>query len=591
MTRASAGNVRTLLRRFRADLLATRGGFLQVAVLALAVVSSEALAPWPLKFIVDGLVAGSSGRSSLPGWLAGWRPQDAIVALGLVFLAVAFVNALAEAGQSVATARIRERLSFQIRDRALAHLQTLPPTIRATHRSGELTLRLVGDVDQFARLWTRSVPQILRHCGTAAVTLAGLLWISPMVGLGCLLLVPGLITLARRQGQRLTETARVKRRREGDVSGAAQEIVRGLPVIQATGAVERARQQFAAVSAKSLAAGLEASRAAARFERTSEVARGVAIATVTAGGGLLVVRGWMTVGDLTVLCAYVTQLLRPIDKINELTESVSRGLVAGERLAKLLDERPLVVDSPTATSIDRADGHIELTDVWFCYPSRGHARLPVLRGVSLTCEPGQLTVIVGASGAGKSTIISLLVRLFDPTAGVVRLDGLPLGEITLQSLRSQFAVVTQDLHLFSGTIREVVAPVDRAEDEVEDERLWTALGFVALDEFVRSLPSGLDTALGEDGANLSGGQRQRLSLARAFLLNRPVLLLDEPLANVDQASARVIHHALARLRIGRTCVAITHESSLVTRADVVYRLAEGTVKAERRNRRRLEVVQ
>ena len=586
MTSASRGGVRKLLRTFSPDLWETRGGFLRVGAITLVAVATSALAPWPLKLIIDMLVGGPAIFAGPLGSLAGWRPPDAIVLLGLVFLGLSLVSAFAESGDGIVTARIREGLSFRIRDRVLTHLQTLPPTIRTTHRSGELTLRLVGDVDQFTRLWTKTVPLLFKHSATTVVTVAGLTWISPPVGVSCLLLVPALTALVRTHGRRLTETARVKRRREGDVSAAAQEIVRGLPVIQALGAGERARQRFAEVSATSLSAGVQASRAAARFELSFEMARGATLAMMTAGGALLVVRGWMTVGDLTVLCAYVAQLLRPIDKINELTEAVSRGFVAGERLAKLLEERPLVVDSPTAVSIERAVGLIEVSDAWFSYPAHGQPRPPVLRGANLTFVPGELTVLLGASGAGKSTIISLLVRLFDPTSGVVRLDGRPLTEITLRSLRSQFAVVTQDLHLFSGTLRQALAP----GEAVEEHRIWKALSFVALDEFVRALPAGLDTPLGEDGANLSGGQRQRLSLARAFLLDRPILLLDEPLSNVDAASARVIHEALTRLRVGRTCVAITHETSLLSRADVVYRLSHGTVSMDKRGTRVLEAV-
>jgi ABC-type multidrug transport system fused ATPase/permease subunit len=183
-------------------------------------------------------------------------------------------------------------------------------------------------------------------------------------------------------------------------------------------------------------------------------------------------------------------------------------------------------------------------------------------------------VLQGESGAGKSTILSLLVRLFDPTNGEILLDGIPLPQIKLKSLRSQVAIMTQELHLFSGTLRSVLMPTDV---ELSETRLWDALSLVALDEFVRALPRKLDTPLGEDGLNVSGGQRQRLSLARAFLLDRPILLLDEPLANVDAASAAVILKALDRLRSGRTCLAITHESTLLKYADNVYCLKEGRI--------------
>ena len=210
-----------------------------------------------------------------------------------------------------------------------------------------------------------------------------------------------------------------------------------------------------------------------------------------------------------------------------------------------------------------------LRDVWFAYEDR---KRPVLNGVNLRLQPGELTVLVGVSGAGKSTLFSLLVRLFDPTRGEILLDGRPLPSIRLRSLRDQFAILSQDTHLFAGTIRSVLGPRDRPAGDGE---LWRALELVALDRFVREAPEQLDTPLGEDGVNLSGGQRRRLALARAFLLRRPILLLDEPLANVDAESAAVILDAIDELRETCTCFAVTHEASLAARADRVYRLVEG----------------
>lgn len=580
--------IRHLVRVFGADLWAQRGPFVAANAITLVAVLGNALAPWPLKWIIDGLFGPSGQTGAWPPFVRGLAPDAAVLVLGSIFLSLALVSAIAEAADAVFTARIRERLSFAIRDRMLAHLLALPPTIRTTHRSGELVLRIVGDVDQFTRLWTKTTPLLVKFGATLIVTVLGMAWLSPWMGLVCLAFVPVLWALVHVHGRRVAAASRVKRRREGDVAAVAQEIVRGLPVIQAIGATEGARRRFALASAEGLRAGVVAGQAAAGLERSFGVARAIVTALVTVGGALLVVRGWMSVGELTVMAAYVTQLVRPLDKVNELTEAVSKGLVAGERLIRLLDERPLVVDSASAIEIGRAQGRIELDDVWFTYPAREEARPPVLRGVHMLLEPGRLTVLLGASGAGKSTLISLFLRLFEPTAGTVRLDGQPLGAFTLRSLRAQFAVMTQDLHLFSGTIRQTLA-LD-GTSQLDERRVWDALAFVALDGFVRALPAGLDTSLGEDGVNLSGGQRQRLSLARAFLLDRPILLLDEPLANVDAESARVILEALHQLRANRTCVAITHESTLVAHADVVYRLDQGAVTQDAKVRPMLEIV-
>ncbi|MFN8058314.1 MAG: ABC transporter ATP-binding protein [Vicinamibacterales bacterium] len=594
--RATPPSVRTIARVLGPDVWALKASFARAYAVTLVGVAAGVVAPWIVKLVVDFLVRQSSGDPARPidGWwtrLTGGAgassPEAIVLGLGLAFLTVSLVGALAEAGDGLLTARIKEQLGVRLRDRMLGHLQSLPPTVRTTHRSGELVLRLVGDVDNVVRLNTKTLPLLTRHSATGLFTLIGLVWLSPRVGLSCALALPVLGLLVRYHGRRVGEATRRKRRREGEVSALAQEIVRGLPVIQALGATSLVRERFAQVSRDSLQSGVVAARATARLECTFEVARALAIGSVTVGGALSVLRGHLSVGELTLLAAYVTNLLRPIDKVNDLIEATSRGLIAGERIVKFLEQVPLVVDAPDALVLTRATGRLTLDDVWFTYPGEAERRPPVLRGASLVLEPGTLTVIVGPSGAGKSTLFSLLVRIFDPTRGTISLDGRPLPSIAVESLRAQFAVMCQDLHLFSGTLREAVT---MGAGTVDVDRVWGALADVAMDAFVRSLPRGLETALGEDGLNLSGGQRQRLSLARAILLERPVLLLDEPLANVDAESARVIREALRRLRRSCTCVAITHEASLVSEADAVFRLEGGELVADSGRRSVLEVV-
>jgi ATP-binding cassette, subfamily B, bacterial len=454
----------------------------------------------------------------------------------------------------------------------IVHLQQLPPTIRTTHRSGELALRLVGDVDQFVRFQSRTVPTIVEYILTTTATLALMLWLQPALTLFAVLLMPGLAAIVRVYGTRLGRASRERRRREGEVAGLAQEIVRGLPVIQALGGDDHARQRFRRLNANSLEAGVAETRVASQMERAIRIAHGLATAVLVAGGALLVLNGRLTLGALTVLASYLTQLLKPVERLNDLAETTSKGFAAGERLLALLEQRPAITDAPGAIAIGRARGVLELRDVCFAYG--GGRRAPVLRGVNLRLEPGELAVLVGASGAGKSTLLSLLVRLFDPTSGQILLDGQPLPAIAVRSLRQQIAMMAQDTHLFAGSLREALTPTG---ERLADTRIWHALALVAMEDFVRGIPGALDAPLGEDGVNLSGGQRQRLSLARAFLLDRPILLLDEPTSNVDPGSEAIIASALAQMRSGRTCLAITHRLSLFDHADIVYRLEDGRI--------------
>jgi ATP-binding cassette subfamily B protein len=565
---------RELMRTFGPDILVHRRAILRSYAFRVLEVATGVLAPWPLKIVIDHVLSARP----LPGVLqrvdGGLSPIGIVIAAGAAIVLISSVRAAADALQKTTGARIRERLSLELRDRMLAHLQRLPPTLRASHRSGELVLRIVGDVEMFVRLQTRILPAIFENALTTIATFAVMLWIAPPMALLTLAVLPGLALLVRHYGRRLRAASRAKRRHEGDVAGLAQEIVRGLPAIQALGGEHHSRQRFARMNAQSLQAGVEETRATAAMEQAMKLTHGFSVALIVCAGSLLVMKGRLTIGGLTVMANYIVQLLKPIERLNEIAETASRGLTGGERLMSLLALCPSVEDAPGAVTISRAQGVIEFRDVSFAYPTLDARRSRVLRGVNLRIEPGQMMVLVGTSGAGKSTLISLMLRLFDPAAGTILLDGRPLASITLQSLRAQIASMAQDTHLFAGTVRDALSPGGVV---VSDERLFDALSLVALDDFVRALPRGLDAALGEDGVNLSGGQRQRLSLARAFLLDRPILLLDEPLAHVDAASEAVIVRALQKLRAGRTCIAVTHQPALFECADMIYRLDNGRV--------------
>jgi len=564
----------SLAQTFGPDLWIHRRTLTAAYAYRLLAILLALVAPWPLKIIIDH-VLGPHPLPAIVAAVAGTGSPARVVALmAAAIVALSGLRALADFLQSTTAARVRERLNMHIRDRMLAHLETLPPTIRTAHRSGELVMRLVGDVDLFVRLQTKTLPTIFEYVVTTVATIGLMLWLQPYIALLSLAMLPGLAIAVQHYGARLGAASREKRRREGDVAGLAQEIVRGLPVIQSLGSELQARERFRRMNARSLQAGVGETRVAAAMERTLRIAHGAATALVIGGGALLVLRGYLTLGTLTVLASYLTQLLKPIERLNDIAETASKGCAGGERLLALLAQQPAVRDAPDAVTLQRARGIIELRNVWFSYAPAGRQRGDVLRGVNMRLVPGQLAVLVGASGAGKSTLLSLIVRLFDPLAGTILLDGLPLPDIAIRSLRRQIATMSQDTHLFAGSIRQALVADDV---DTDDARIWEALAFVAMDEFVRGLPDQLETGLGEDGVNLSGGQRQRLSLARAFLLDRPVLLLDEPVSNVDAESEAVIAAALGRIRAGRTCLAVTHRPSLFAHADVIYRLDNGRI--------------
>ena len=557
---------RPLYRAFRADVAAHARLFAAAYAARTIAVIAIVLAPWPMKILIDHVLTGRTPRALGPLPMPH-SPFEVAALLTAAFFAVALVGVAMNAVEKNLSALLRERMTFELRDRLLAHLLTLPPTLRTKHRSGELVLRLVDDTDLFVRVITKTAPQVFQHALTLIGTLAMMVWVDPRIALAGCIWLPLVVLVLRRDARRLWTASRQKRMREGDVCGLAQEVVRGMAVIQASGTERATRRRFRDVNQQRVSAGRHETAVAVSLERTMQIVQAAAMAMTTLGGAWLVLRAQLTIGDLALLTAYVAQLFKPVEKLNDLAETTGRGLAGGERLLRVLDLRPAVVDAPGGAMLREVGGVLELRDVWFQYADREHA---VLRGVNLRLVPGELAVLIGPSGAGKSTIFHLIVRLFDPSSGTVMLDDRPLPSIALRSLRAQFAVLSQDTHLFAGTLREALT-----DGTATDAELWTALSLVALDEFVRGLPHRLDTPIGEDALNLSGGQRRRLALARAFLLMRPILLLDEPLANIDAESANVILEALDRLRTTQTCFAVTHEQTLAARADRLYRIENG----------------
>ncbi|MFQ5481568.1 MAG: ABC transporter ATP-binding protein [Nitrospinaceae bacterium] len=543
--------------------------------LNLIAVGAVVISPWPLKILIDNVL----GTDPLPAFLQkatqGISPTAMVASLALGSAFIVLIMAGAAAWGKLLNARIRETLVLELRDRLLGHLQILSHTLRLTHRSGELVLRLIDDVNQIIRLITRTLPIVFRHLMGIVTTFAVMFWVEPRLAAmsAVIMLVLGL--MVGRYTRPLQKASRVKRTTEGATASLAQEIVRGMQTVQVLGLEASVRKRFKAANSKSLAAGVDELRAAVNMERTLQAANGMAVGLIMAGGGIFVLQNHITVGELTVFVAYIVQLLKPIEKINELASAVARGVARGEMVLALLTLEPAVQETAAAVKPVHTGhlgkGPLELRNVSFSYAPGSPDELPqkILDNVNLRLERGKLAVLTGPSGAGKSTLLNLLLRLFDPLSGKITLGNVPYRQLPLETLRRQFAVMLQDTHLFAGSLRDVLQPPDK---ELKDRHLWQALELVSLENHIHQIPHKLDAQLGEEGLNFSGGQRARLSLARAFLLDRPILLLDEPLANVDVDSQKIIMEALDSIRKDRMCLVMTHQLSLLEKADVVLKL-------------------
>jgi len=403
-----------------------------------------------------------------------------------------------------------------------------------------------------------------------------LVHLDPRLALIAAAATPILALVVRRQVGAIRAAARTQRKREGRLAAMAGESLQLVSVLQTFGGEERAARRLEQEGEGFVVAGLASARAEARIQATVEIAGGLGLALVLFAGLLRVHSGAITAGDLVVVLSYVRSLQRPLRDLARAAQRASKAQACAERVVSLLDAVPAVVDRPGAIGAEGVRGDLEFAGVHHAYaPGR-----TALHDVDFRITAGERVTIVGATGAGKSTLFALVSRLFDPEHGALRLDGRDLRDYQVASLRQQIAVGLQESVLLGATIRENLLLADPTRG---DEDLWRALADAQVDRFVRALPQGLDTPLAERGATLSGGQRQRIALARAFLRDAPILLLDEPATGLDAATERALAAAIDRRARGRTCLVIVHQIEAIRDAERIVVLDDGGVVGDGRH--------
>lgn len=546
------------LRRFVPYLTEQSGRVAAAYSVSFLGVVFSLLLPWPLKFMIDTVL---TGQGDLPLLAVFSGTQQLIVLAGsMAFLAT--LAAIVQAAEKVMHAKIRERFSYRLRDDLIRKVYRLSRESQQEEMSGELTMRLVSDTQLVSRLFCKTFPITARHVLTAAAALVSITLISLPIGFASFVMAALLATLVVTYGPRLALAAATKRRHEGRMSAHTQETINGIEHIQAMALENQARSRYLDNASASLRAGVDEIRTAVRLERSSQILAGASLALVAGIGGMAVVRGHLLLGELTVCLSYIAQLLKPIERINEIAQAISRGLARADRIHDLFDA-DVTPESPKGAIVAERIHRIECSNLGYRYRDSDH---DVVAGFNHTFRVGECTSIVGPSGCGKSTLLRLILGLQSPTGGVMSINGRNYGDLNLGALRTQFAVLLQDAHLFAGSIRDIVS---EANTSASDFAIQAALRDVDLLHVVDSLPSGLDTPIDEAGARFSVGQRARLLLARALLSERPVLLLDEPFANLDEDSRRVILQCLEEAKTDRILIVVTHEQALRGLADHV----------------------
>jgi ATP-binding cassette subfamily B protein len=555
---------------FRRFVSAYRRRLFVGVVLALVETGFGLAQPWPLKIIVDDVLLkrGQAGGTTLlagiavsPEWLLG----AGVVAI----LVIAGLSALAGYGATLLMEGAGQRIGNDIREAAFAHLQRLSLRYHGEHPVGDLTARVTGDVDRvqdmLVQVLAGLVPNLLLVVGMVAVMVA----VDPGFALLALAATPIMALLIYRSTISMKLASRRARGFGGEVAAAATEGLGAIEVVQAFSLEDRSRARFRDLNRASLDASLAAIRLEARMDPVVDVSAAVSTAIVFWFGANRVLSGTLTVGLLLVFLAYVGSLYRPIKSLSKLSYVISRGNASAERIRSILGEDPEIADRPDAVPLRRIRGQVRFERVSFAY-----GREQVLDDVSLAIEPGEVVAVVGRTGAGKSTLASLVPRFHDPDTGAVLVDGIDVRAVTLRSLRAQVALVLQDSVLFRGTIRDNIA-CGRPDATAQD--VETAVRLALVDEFTDRLPDGLLAGVGERGLNLSGGQRQRIAIARAIVRGAPILILDEPTSALDPASEVLVVEALHNLMATRTTLVIAHRLSTIRRADRVVVLDGGRI--------------
>jgi len=547
------------IRRLRPYASPYRRALAVGGVLTLAEVGLSLAQPWPLRWVVDKVLQPAQPATHPQLILA----FSAITLVVLVLLA-GFADYWATRLLSAAGLHVANDLRLSV----LARLQRQSLRFHGKHRVGDLTTRVTSDVAYTQDMLVQVLATLLPATALVIGMFVVMVTLDPVFTLLALLSTPPLIWATRRARKELRSAARRVRKADGALASAATEDLSAIHLVQVFGLEHERLRHFAGLSETSLTAGVESVRVQSRFGPLVEVASVFSTAAVLWFGAERVLSGHLSLGVLLVFITYLGSLYKPVKQLTKLSQVVSKGAAALERIGEVMDAPVDIVDVPGAVAMP-IRGQVEFRNVSFSY-----GREPVLRDLSLTIEAGQNVALVGPTGAGKSTIAALIPRLADVNAGQVLVDGIDVRRHQLASLRGQIATVLQDTVLLDGTLREnIICGYPGARDR--DVRRAARLALV--DEFAARLPDGLDTHIGERGANLSGGQRQRVAIARAILRDASIVILDEPTSALDAGSEELLVAALANLPQGRTRIVIAHRLSTVRDADRIFVLEHGRI--------------
>lgn len=540
--------------------------------LTLAAVPLALLTPLPLKLAVDSAIGNEPLPWFVPAVLASTPGPEWRIALLLAIttlLATALLTQFQHATRALLSTYVSSRLVLLFRSELFRQVQRLSLSYHDTKGAGDTLYRIQYDATVIQSIVIDGVIPFVTAVATVAAMLFVSLRIDITLALVALTIVPLLALLITYFQPRLRAVSKTVRRLDSSAMSVVQETLGAVRVVKTFGQEDREQSRFRSQAEEGLAARLSMSKLERAMGMWVGLVTAVGTAAVLFVGVTHVREASLTVGNLLLIMGYLGSMYSPLRTISDRIARLQQHLTSAERAFALLDHAPDVTERPNAIPLARSRGMIEYDHVTFSYDGA----TAVLQDVTLTIPAGSRVGIVGATGAGKTTLVNLLLRLYDPTRGAIRLDNVDLREYRLADLRNQFAVVLQEPVLFSATIAENIA---YAKPDASEEEIRAAAMAANAHEFIIGLSSGYQTQVGERGMRLSGGERQRISLARAFLRDAPILVLDEPTSSVDSQTESLIISAMRRLMDGRTTFMIAHRLSTLDSCDLVLTIADGT---------------
>ncbi len=547
-------------------------------ILGIGAAAGSALAnllePWPLKVVLDNVLRSKAGNN---GWLnhlifalAGSDKLAILRIAAIAVMGIALFGALCNYAEKLLTTSVGQWVMHDLRQALYFHIQRMSLADYDRNRTGDLIGRVTSDIDAIQTFVASSLLDALIDVGTLVGMVGVMFYLNWRFTLIALSIVPALGIVVFRYTRSIKKASREVRKKEGEIVSVIQEVLNSIRVVKAFGREDYEQRRLEEESLENVEIALRARGLKARLTPIVSVIVAVGTGLVLWFGARLALNGTLSPGALIVFIMYLGKMYKPMQDLSKMTDSYSKASVGYERIREIAATEGEVADLPGARKVARLSGSIEFDHVTFGYDPK----YPVLSDVSFRIQPGQVAAFIGPTGAGKSTIISLIPRFYTPDSGSVRIDGIDVRTFAQRSLRNQISFVLQDTVLFQGSIWQNIAYGKPGASRAE---IFRAAEFANAQEFIEKLPDQYDTLVGERGVSLSGGQRQRIAIARAVIRNTPVLILDEPSSGLDAESERLVFDALDRLMKGKTSIVIAHRLSTVRTADVIFALKDGRI--------------